>query len=252
VTVLGEPGIGKSRLVQELQPLLGSNATFLMGRCPAYGEGITYWPVREMVLQAAGPSPIDELVRSLEDGPAVARGVATALGLEEGVAGEEVLWAFRRFFAEIARTQPLVLVFEDVHYGQAALVDVVDHLASWIRDVPVLLLCLARPELLDTHRQWAGGQRNAASLTLGPLSADESRELLVALAGKTLEEVGLARIAATAGGNPFFLEQLLAHVGERGTNAADLGLPPVLQALLAARLDLLSPPERAVLEHGAV
>ncbi len=252
VTILGEPGIGKSRLVREFQPLLGSEATFLVGRCPAYGEGITYWPVREMVLQAAGPGTIDGLVQGLDDGPAVARGVATALGLEEGVAGEEALWAFRRFFAEIARTQPLVLVFEDVHYGQAALVDLVDHLASWIRDVPVLLLCLARPELLDTHRQWAGGQRNAASLTLGPLSAEESRGLLVALAGKTLEEVGLARIAATAGGNPFFLEQLLAHVGERGTNAADLGLPPVLQALLAARLDLLGPQERALLEHGAV
>ncbi len=252
VTILGEPGIGKSRLVREFQPLLGSEATFLVGRCPAYGEGITYWPVREMVLQAAGPGTIDELVQGLDDGPAVARGVATALGLEEGLAGEEALWAFRRLFAEIARLRPLVLVFEDVHYGQAALVDLVDHLASWIRDVPVLLLCLARPELLDTHRQWAGGQRNAASLTLGPLSAEESRELLVALAGKTLEEAGLVRIAATAGGNPFFLEQLLAHVGERGTNAADLGLPPALQALLAARLDLLGPPERALLEHGAV
>jgi class 3 adenylate cyclase len=252
VTVLGEPGIGKSTLVRELQPLLGSEATFLVGRCPAYGEGITYWPVREMVLQAAGSGTIDELVHGLEDGPAVARGVATALGLEEGVAGEEALWTFRRLFTEIARARPLVLVFEDVHYGQTALVDLVDHLASWIRDAPVLLLCLARPELLDTHPEWAGGQRNAASLTLGPLSAEESRELLVALAGKTLEEAGLARIAATAGGNPFFLEQLLAHVGERGTTPADLGLPPALQALLAARLDLLGPRERSLLEHGAV
>ena len=252
VTVLGEPGIGKSRLVDELRPLLGSEATVLVGRCPAYGEGITYWPVREMVLQAAGPGTIDELVRELDDGPAVAARVAAALGLEQGVAGEEGLWAFRRLFSAIARTRPLVLVFEDVHYGQAALVDLVDHLASWIRDAPVLLLCLARPELLDTRPAWAGGQRNAASLTLGPLSADESRGLLVALAGKTLEEVRLERIAATAGGNPLFLEQLLAHVDERGADAMEPGLPPALQALLAARLDLLGPQERSLLEHGAV
>ncbi len=252
VTVLGEPGIGKSRLVRELRPLLGPEATFLVGRCPAYGEGITYWPVREMVLQAAGEGTIDELVGELDDGPAVARRVAAALGLEEGVAGEDPLWAFRRLFAASARMRPLVLVFEDVHYGQPALVDLVDHLATWIRDAPVLLLCLARPELLDTRPAWAGGQRNAASLTLGPLSAEESRELLAALAGKTLEEAGLERIAATAGGNPLFLEQLLAHVGERGTDAADPGLPPALQALLAARLDLLGPLERSLLEHGAV
>ena len=252
VTVLGEPGIGKSRLVRELRPLLESEATFLVGRCPAYGEGITYWPVREMVVQAAGPGAIGELVRELEDGAAVARSVAAALGLEEGVAGEETLWAFRRLFAEIARTRPLVLVFEDVHHGQPALVDLVDHLATWIRDAPVLLLCLARPELLDARPAWAGGQRNAASLTLGPLSAEESRELLVALAGTTLEEAGLAQIAATAGGNPLFLEQLLAHVGERGTNGTQLGLPPALQALLTARLDLLGPQQRSLLEHGAV
>ena len=250
VTVLGEPGIGKSRLVGELQPLLGPEAVFLVGRCPAYGEGVTYWPVREMILQAAGPESIDQLVQGLADGPAVARGVAAALGLEEGFAGEEALWAFRRLFAEIARGRPLVLVFEDVHYGQTALVDLVNHLGTWIRDAPVLILCLARPELLEARPVWAGGQRNAASLTLGPLSAEESRELLVALAGKTVEDTGLERIAATAGGNPLFLEQLLAHVGERDT--AELGLPPVLQALLAARLDLLDHRERSLLEHGAV
>ena len=177
--------------------------------------------------------------RASRTAPAVARGVAAALGLEEGVAGEEALWAFRRLFAEIARARPLVLVFEDVHYGQTALVDLVNHLGTWIRDAPVLILCLARPELLEARPVWAGGQRNAASLTLGPLSAEESRELLVALAGKTVEDAGLERIAATAGGNPLFLEQLLAHVGERDTGAAELGLPPALQALLAARLDLL-------------
>ena len=252
VTVLGEPGIGKSRLVRELPPLLGPEAIFLVGRCPAYGEGLTYWPVREMILQAVGPETIDELVQDLVDGPAVARGVAAALGLEERAAGEEALWAFRRLFAEIARTRPLVLVFEDIHYGQTALVDLVNHLGAWIRDAPVLIICLARPELLETRPVWAAGQRNAASLTLGPLSAEESRELLVALAGTTVEEAGLERIAATAGGNPLFLEQLLAHVGERDTGGAGLGLPPALQALLAARLDLLGHRERSLLEHGAV
>jgi class 3 adenylate cyclase/tetratricopeptide (TPR) repeat protein len=252
VTVLGEPGIGKSRLVQELVPLVGSEATVLVGRCPAYGEGVTYWPVREMVLQAAGEGTLDDLVQNLADGPAVARRVAAALGLEEGSAGDETSWAFRRLFAAIAEARPLVLVFEDVHYGEPALLDLVDHLANWIRDAPVLLLCLARPELLDLRPAWAGGQRNAASLTLGPLSGEESHELLAALAGTAPANAGLERIAATAGGNPLFLEQLLAHVGERGADTADPGLPPALHALLAARLDLLGADERSLLERGAV
>ena len=135
MTVLGEPGIGKSRLVHELRPLLGA-------------EGVPRGPLsrvrgRNHVLARPGNGPTGgraghdrRLVRGLADGPAVAPRVAAALGLEEGVAGEEALWAFRRLFAEIARARPLVLVFEDVHYGQTALVDLVNHLGSWIRDAP--------------------------------------------------------------------------------------------------------------------
>jgi DNA-binding SARP family transcriptional activator/class 3 adenylate cyclase len=250
VTVLGEPGIGKSRLARELRDVLGETATVLVGRCPSYGDGVTYWPVREIVEQATAGRSLDELVEGLEDGHAVARAVAGALGLEEGAAGEENLRAFRRLFGWLARERPLVLVVEDAHWGEPALLDVVDHLADWIRDAPVLIVCLARPELVEERSGWAGGKRNTMSLTLSPLSADESHELLAARAVHDLDEQESSRIAAAAGGNPLFLEQLLAHVGERG--GGEFSTPPAIRALLAARLDLVGDTERLLLECGAV
>ena len=250
VTVLGEPGIGKSRLARELEGLLRGAATVLVGRCPSYGDGVTYWPVREIVEQATAGRGLDELVEGLEDGPAVARAVAAALGLEGGSAGEEILRAFRRLFAWVARERPLVLVVEDAQWGEPALLDLVDHLTDWIRDAPVLIVCLARPELLVTRPAWAGGKRNTVSLTLSPLSAGESRELLALRAGDGLGDDALTRIAAGAGGNPLFLEQLLAHFGER--DPGELSTPPAIRALLTARLDLVGRAERLLLECGAI
>jgi tetratricopeptide (TPR) repeat protein len=250
VTVLGEPGIGKSRLGRELQVSLGANATVLVGRCLAYGDGVTYWPVRDVVEQAAGGRDLNELVRDLDDGPVVASAVAAALGLKEGAAGEETFWAFRRLFTSIARRRPLVLILEDLHWAEPALLDLVDHLAESIRNAPVLILCLARPELLDTRPALAGGKGSTASLVLTPLSTHQSRELLALRAGTELAAEELDRMAATAGGNPLFLEQLLAHITERG--AGDLSTPPAMQALLAARLDLAGAEERSLLECGAV
>ena len=250
VTVLGEPGIGKSRLARELEKALAAEATTLTGRCLAYGDGVTYWPIRELVEQASGERGLAELVAGLDDGPAVARAVATALGLEEGPAGEETLWAFRRLFASLARERPLVVAVEDLHWGEPALLDLIDHLADWIRDAPVLILCLARPELLEMRPAWAGGKRNAISLTLSPLSPDESRELLTLRGREELEDDELSRMSVAAGGNPLFLEQLLAHLDEQG--GGDRSMPPAIQALLAARLDLLGAAERSILECGAV
>ena len=235
LAVVGEPGIGKSRLARELARALGTRATVLTGRCPAYGEEITFSPVREMVL-AAGP--LDALTAGLEDGALVAAAVAGALGLRDGAPGEATPWAFRHLFAAVASERPLVLVFEDLHWADPALLDLVEQLAAGLR-APVLLLGLARPELLDARPGWPA-VRPAA------LSDVESRRLLAA---RELPADRQAAVAARAGGNPLFLEQLAAHVTERGAPGA---LPPALHALLAARLDLLDPADRALLEAAAV
>ena len=170
MTVIGEPGIGKSRLARELAARLGDRATVLEGRCLPYGSGITYWPVREMVLQAAGGRPLEALTAGLPDGAAAAASVAGTLGLGEGAPGEATPWGFRRLFAAVARDAPLVLQFDDVHWAEPPLLELVDDLAARLTDAPVLLLCLARPELLAAHPAWA-----PTAVRLGPLSADESR-----------------------------------------------------------------------------
>ena len=233
--MIGEPGIGKSRLARELARALGPRATVLTGRCPAYDEEIRLSPVREMVL-AAGP--LDALTAGIEDGAMVAGAVAGALGLRDGAPGEATPWAFRRLFAAIASKRPLVLVFEDLHWADPTLLDLVEQLAAGLH-APVLLLGLARPELLDARPAWPA-VRPAA------LSDVESRRLLAA---RDLPADRQAAVAARAGGNPLFLEQLAAHVTERGAPGA---LPPALHALLAARLDLLDPSDRALLEAAAI
>ena len=242
VTVIGEPGIGKSRLARELAARLDPRATVLAGRCLPYGLGITYWPVREMVLQAAGGRPLETLTAGLPDGPAAAASVNAMLGLDESAAGESSPWAFRLLFAAVAQDGPLVLLFEDVHWAEPPLLDLVDDLHAQLVDAPVLLLCLARPELLAARPAWAG-----TAVHLGPLSPDESRRLLAARS--SLSEAQRTAVAARAGGSPLFLEQLAVHVTER---PGPPSLPPALHALLAARLDLLTPQERSLLDAAAV
>ena len=247
VTVIGEPGIGKSRLARELTARLGGRATVLEGRCLPYGLGITYWPVREMVLQAARGRPLEELTAGLADGAAAAASVAGTLGFGEGAPGEATPWGFRRLFAAVSGDGPLVLQFEDVHWAEPPLLDLVDDLAARLTDSPVLLLCLARPELLAVRPGWARDAAGATTVRLGPLSADESHRLLAARGG--LSESQRTAVTAGAGGNPLFLEQLAMHVAER---EGPPSLPPALQALLAARLDLLAPPERSLLDAAAI
>jgi DNA-binding SARP family transcriptional activator len=240
VTVIGEPGIGKSRLARELATRLHDRATVLEGHCPAYGLGVTYWPVREMVVQAAAGRPLEALTAALEDGAAAAASVAGTLGLGESAPGEATPWAFRRLFAAITTQLPLVLQFEDVHWAERPLLDLIDDLAARLTDAPVLLLCLARPEILAARPRWADG-----ALRLGPLHDTDSRRLLAARPG--LSDGQRSAVAQRAGGNPLFLEQLAVHVAEHETS-----LPPALHALLAARLDLLAPRERALLDAAAV
>jgi class 3 adenylate cyclase len=288
LTVLGQAGVGKTRLVGEAVAGL-PGATVLRGRCLSYGEGITYWPVAEIVRQAAGIADTDlpaearaRLDRLLSDdrpGPPgqpadpaaererrqVAARIAQLIGLEAAPGpAEDAAWAFRRLLELLAERNPLVVVFDDLHWAEPGLLDLVEHVADYGRGAPLLLVAMARPELLEQRPGWAGGKLNATTLLLEPLGDAEATELLAALAGPVaLPAAAARRIARAAEGNPLFLEELLAALVEEGrlrrqdgawaaADLADVGIPPSIQALLAARLDRLEDAERAVLERAAV
>ena len=233
-TILGAAGVGKSRLAQEF--LAGVDATVVRGRCLSYGEGISYWPVTEVVKQLV---PAGEAA-----GP-----LASILG-DDTASGspEEIAWAFRKLLEAHAAERPIVVVFDDLHWGEPTFLDLVEHVADLSRDAPILLLCMARPELLDVRAAWGGGKLNATNVLLEPLAPDETAELVDLLAGGV--EQGLRnRILEAAGGNPLFVEEMVAMAAESGEEVA---VPPTIQALLAARLDQLAAAERDVLERGAV
>jgi class 3 adenylate cyclase/tetratricopeptide (TPR) repeat protein len=236
-TILGAAGVGKSRLAAE--SLEGLDATVVRGRCLSYGEGITLWPVVE-VLQGLDTRPEDEQA---------AAAIASALGESDApVPTDEIAWAVRKVFEQAARERPLVVVWDDLHWAEPAFFDLVEHIADWSRGAPILLLCMARPELLDRRPGWAGGKVNATTVLLEPLSAGETEELIAELAPV---DPGLReRIREAAEGNPLFVEEMLALVEASG--GGEVTVPPTIQALLAARLDQLEAPERAVLERGSV
>jgi class 3 adenylate cyclase/tetratricopeptide (TPR) repeat protein len=235
-TILGSAGVGKSRLAAEF--LAGLDARVVRGRCLSYGEGITYWPVVEIVKQFG----------TLPEGDA-ARPLRSLLGETElSVSAEEIAWGFRKLLEQEAQAQPLVVVFDDLHWAEETLFDLVEHIADLSRDAPVLLLCMARPEMLERRPSWGGGKWNATTVLLEPLDADETEQLLSEL-GEVSPELH-ERIVQVAEGNPLFLEEMLALLRDSGGTQVEV--PPTIQALLAARLDQLDPAERSVLEHGAV
>jgi class 3 adenylate cyclase/lipoprotein NlpI len=236
-TILGSAGIGKSRLVREFLDRAEGSATILVGRCLPYGEGITYWPLVEMLRRLESPAA-DELHDRVTG--------------EAGGGSEEIAYATRQLFERLARERPLVVVLDDLHWAEPTFLDLVEHVSDWSREAPMILIAVARPELLDARPTWAGGKLNATSILLEALSDDESERLIDALlADPRFTAAVRRRVVEAAEGNPLFVEQMLAMAGEDGANG-DFAVPPTIQALLAARLERLPPGERATVERASV
>ena len=236
-TILGPAGIGKSRLVREFLDRVEGDATILVGRCLPYGEGITYWPLVEMLRRLETPAA-DELHDRVTG--------------EAGGASEEIAYASRQLFERLARDRPLVVVLDDLHWAEPTFLDLVEHVTDWSREAPMILVAVARPELLDTRPTWAGGKLNATSILLEALSEDESERLIDALlAHRRFTADARRRVVKAAEGNPLFVEQMLAMAGENGANG-DLAVPPTIQALVAARLERLPRDERATVERASI
>ena len=249
-TVLGAAGVGKSRLAAEFLATL-DDGRVVRGRCLSYGEGITYWPVVEILKQMLGASPTTALDEIVVDETAA----ASLLGLlgegEQPASPELVAWSVRKLLEAIAESEPVVVVLDDLQWADATLLELVEHVADLSRDAPILLLCLARPDLLDGRPGWGGGKLNSTTVLLEPMPMDDCGRLIdLLLDGAPLGEEVRTRILAASEGFPLFVEEMLALIRERGGDEVEV--PPSIQALLATRLDQLDPSERAVLERGAV
>jgi len=256
LTIVGEAGIGKSRLVRELRRRLAGEANVIGGRCLSYGQGITFWPLREALIEAAGEESragVRRLLGVADDADVVTDIVAAALDLGPAQSvGEQLPWAVRRLLEVLSAKQPLLLVIDDVHWADAPLLDLVDYLVDWLR-APVLLVCSARPELLDTRPSWGGGHAQVSSVVLGPLDdAAALRHLENQLGHRPLSEAQREQILGAAEGNPLFVEQLLQMSAENPAWDQDAQIPGTIQALLSARLDRLGPGERALIECAAI
>jgi class 3 adenylate cyclase len=261
-TVLGTPGVGKSRLVAELVAEVAGEAEVLSGSCLSYGEGITYWPIAEIVRTAAGISDSDpgtaalaaleRLVGDDGEGQMIARRVAGAIGLADAATTPaDSAWAVRRLLELVARDRPLVVVVEDVHWAEPVLLDLIEHVADWSRGAPILLCCTARPDLLEARPTWAGGKTNAITIPLEPLAEEDCSTLCDELLGDAeITDEQRRRVLDLAEGNPLFVEQMLAMLQTGGVEAADI--PPTIDALLAARLDQLPMDERNVVESASI
>jgi class 3 adenylate cyclase/predicted ATPase len=228
VTVVGDAGVGKSRLVAEF--LASIEATVFRGRCLPYGEGITYWPVVD-VLKQLDLVPADEVA---------AAAIGSLLGeTETTTSSEEIAWAFRKTLEQAARERLLAVVFEDIQWGEETFLDLIEHVALLSSGAAILLLCMGRPELSERRPAWP------VTLRLEPLSNEDVEELIPERISAELRK----KIARAAGGIPLFIEEMLAMAGEA---EGEVVVPPTLQLLLAARLDQLETTERSVLERGAI
>jgi class 3 adenylate cyclase/tetratricopeptide (TPR) repeat protein len=275
VTVLGPAGMGKTRLVEHFLAGIGQDVQVLRGRCVSYGRGITFWPFVQLLRQAAGL--IGQETREATEKAFLAlmdtspdKGVVVAvllplLGLGGEPGGvEEIFWAIRSVLEHLAGHGPLVVSVEDIHWAEPTLLDLLERLRDEARDVPLLIVCQARPELLEQRPGWGGGALNATTFLLEPLTGGHAAALLEGLLGPAVPGRVVAAVDGWAGGNPLFVEEVAAHLVETGVLgrehagwvvAGDLrrvSVPPTVTALLAARLDRIPLPERALLERVSV
>jgi predicted ATPase/class 3 adenylate cyclase len=275
--VLGGAGVGKSRLVGDFVKGLTGTAMVLRGRCLPYGEGITYWPLAEIVRQLTRADGLDageHLTSSIaaqlagvEKAELIVEHLGYALGLggAGGATSEETFWAVRRLFEALARNGPLVVVLDDIHWADPTFLDLIEHVTKFSRDFPILIVCVARPELLEKRPGWSSEKLDATIVTLDPLSNADCRELITNLLdGAPLPPEAEARIADAAEGNPLFAEEFVAMLVEdslltregdswaAASKLTELPVPSTIHALLAARLDGLPDDERAILSIAAV
>jgi class 3 adenylate cyclase/tetratricopeptide (TPR) repeat protein len=247
-TVLGMPGVGKSRLVAELRARVADEATVVVGRCLSYGEGITFWPLVEIVNELERRFSLPELIaeRPLEQVRAL-----TGSGEASG-STEESFWAIRKLLEAVARQKPLVVVLDDVHWAEPTLLDLVEHILEFT-DAPLLIVASARPEFFEQRPLWASQREEFALIRLEPLTEAQAETLIDALASdKAFSPEIRNRIGAASEGNPLFVEQMVAMLAENGNGENGHAVPPTIQALLAARIDELGPDERFVIEPAAV
>jgi class 3 adenylate cyclase/tetratricopeptide (TPR) repeat protein len=282
VTLVGVPGIGKSRLVREVLERVDADPELIFwrqGRCLPYGDGTSFWAIIEMIRAQAGlletdrkedaAKKLDIAVRAAAPGDAdwLVDQLRPLIGLdpvnERTGNKDELFAALRRFFEALAHKSPLVLVFEDLHWADDALLDFIDGLVDRARDAPMLVLCTARPELLARRGTWGGGKANAASATLAPLSSADTSLLLASLLEQTLLPAELvSNLLSRAEGNPLFAEEYVRMLQERGVlrrigaswqlSQSDLPLPETVQGIIAARLDALDEEEKALIHDAAV
>jgi DNA-binding SARP family transcriptional activator len=258
-TVTGEAGLGKTRLVQEFTGRLGRKTHVLTGRCLPYGEGITFRPLQEVVRQAGGgddsPQRIQDLLDGEPDAAAVAQQLHRALGpgTQGRTAAAEIFWAARRFLEALARHRPVLVVFEDLHWAEPTFLDLIESLALQPGRSPIVMVCIARPELLDHRPAWAAEADRAVSIQLTPLGEGPAAALLDSLsADQRIAPATRARLIDTAGGNPLYLEQLAVSLSEQKGSDIRPALPPTIQALLSARLQRLGPGASSVLVRAAI
>src|SRR6478736_8137481 len=270
VTLVGVPGIGKSRLVAELFQITDADEEIInwrQGRSLPYGERVSFWALGEIVKAHAGILESDDVATAEEKLAAMVellgedererewldRHTRPLVGLEgaERTEREEAFAAWRRLLEAAAEQRPLVLVFEDLHWADDGLLDFVDHLADWATTVPILIVGTARPELLDRRPSWGGGKRNAFTLSIGALTNDETAQLLARLLDRAVLDADVQQaVLQRAEGNPLYAEEYARMLAER--DGGDLPLPETVQGLIAARIDGLAPAEKALLQEASV
>jgi class 3 adenylate cyclase/tetratricopeptide (TPR) repeat protein len=286
VTVTGEPGVGKSRLIGEFFSFVdaepGEIVHWRHGRCLPYGDGVTFWALGEIVkaqagiLESDGAEQADDKLRQAvelvvdegADRDWLIAQLAPLVGSRPGSTASsdrtEAFSAWRTFLEALAAFRPLILVIEDLHWADDAMIEFVEHLADWVTGVPLLILCTARPELYERRPDWGGGKRNSTTVALSPLQADEIAALVSSLLNETLLPAETqSALLERAGGNPLYAEEFVRMLTDRGilqrrgrawqiTTDGEIPVPDTVQALIAARMDTLSPERKALLHDAAV